>query len=271
MNTRKRLKQKLSVVIPAYKAEKFIYKNILGVRNVLRSSSYRYEIICVVDGKIDNTLREAKKAAKKNPRLIRVHGYKKNKGKGHAIRYGMAQASGDIIGFVDAGFELNHKGLSMLLAHFEWYRADIIIGSKRHPASQVVYPWQRRILSRVYQIIVKLLFNINIRDSQVGMKFFRREVVQKVSPRLLVKAFAFDIEMLVVAHYLGYKRIYEAPVELKMKFDGSSTIASTGFVKTAWFMLWDTLAVFYRLKVLDFYNYKNRKSWISSDYLKLKN
>lgn len=166
----------------------------------------------------------------KNHKKVKVIGYKQNRGKGNAVRFGMFRAKGDIVGFIDAGVDLSPSAMHMLLAHFEWYDADIIIGSKRHPVSKVVYPWQRKILSFGYQIITKLLFNLNIRDTQVGIKFFKANVAKKILPRLLVKKFAFDIEMLVVANYLGYKRIYEAPIELKMDFN-ESTIATKGFVK----------------------------------------
>lgn len=268
--TKKYKKKLLSVVIPAYKAEKFIAKSILDAKNTLDESGYPYEIVCVVDGKIDNTWNEAKKVARKYPSQVKVVGYKNNLGKGHAVRYGMAKSKGEIVGFIDAGSELNPEGLEMLLAHMEWYDADIIIGSKRHPASKVEYPLFRKILSIGYQYAVKLLFGLNVRDTQVGMKFFKRKVLEKTLPRLLVKAFAFDIEMLAVAHYLGFKKIYEAPVDLKLDF-GTSTIASKGFIKTAFFMLWDTLAVYYRLNILNYYSSKNKSKWITPKYLTLEN
>lgn len=259
----------LSVVIPAFKAEKIIEKSLLKIKKVLDQTRYSYEIICVVDGLVDKTFEKAKKIESLFPKKVRVVGYEKNLGKGHAVRFGMAQAKGDIIGFVDAGVELNPNGLSMLLEHLEWYGADIIVGSKRHPASKVVYPWQRKILSFGYQLLTRILFGLAVRDTQVGMKFFRREILEKVLPRLLVKDFAFDVELLSVANYLGYKRIFEAPVELKMKFGGVSTIASRGFIKTAWRVFWDTSAVFYRLHILSYYDYKNRKNWITPKYLTL--
>lgn len=260
----------ISVIIPAYKAEKFVKKNLLNVKNVLDQAGYPYEIICVVDGGEDKTYDIAKKLSTKYVDNIRVYGYSQNLGKGHAIRYGMAKAKGDIIGFIDAGIELNPNGLMMLLLHFEWYDADVIVGSKRHPASKVVYPWQRRILSLGYQLIVRLLFGLKIKDTQVGMKFFKREVLERVLPRVLVKEFAIDVEMLSVANYLGFKRIYEAPIELKMKFAGGvSTIASKGFLNTVFKTFWDTAAVFYRLRILSFYDYKNRKNWPTQDHLKL--
>jgi hypothetical protein len=92
--------------------------------------------------------------------------------------------------------------------------------------------------------------------------------LEKTLPRLLVKAFAFDVEILAVANYLGFKRLYEAPIDLKMKFKGSlSTIASKGFIKTSWSMLWDTAAVFYRLRILHYYDDKNKNNWITPNYL----
>ena len=263
-------KKLISVIIPAYKAEKFIRKNILHIKDVLDQTRYRYEIICVVDGQIDNTFKEAQKIERKFPSVIKVVGYLTNMGKGHAVRYGMARAKGEIVGFIDAGGDLDPNGISMLLEHFEWYSADVMIGSKRHPASKVEYPWQRKIVSVIYQLLVRVLFGLKVRDTQVGIKFFRRQVLEKVMPRLVVKAFAFDIEILSVAKMLGYNRIYEAPVELRMKIgDGVSTIASSGFIKTSFAMLWDTLAVFYRLNILRYYDESNKGNWITPEYLKI--
>lgn len=260
----------ISIVIPAYKAENYIVKNILSIKKVMDNLRYDYEIIVVEDGKTDKTWEKVDKLAKKNNK-IRIVGYLTNLGKGHAVKFGMARAKGDIIGFMDAGPELNPESIPLLLEHFEWYDADIIVGSKRHAASKVEYPWQRRILSFGYQVGVRILFGLKVRDTQVGMKFFRREVLEKILPRLLVKKFAFDIEMLAVANSLGYTKIYEAPTQIKMKFGGGvSTIASKGFIKTVFNMAWDTVAVFYRLKILKYYDYKNRKNWITPDYLKIK-
>lgn len=250
----------ISVIVPAYKQEKTIAKDLLMIKEVLDKLSYRFEVICVVDGKVDKTFSNALRLAKKYSNL-KVIGYETNKGKGYAVRFGMAESRGDIIGFIDSGMDLNPNGLSILLEHFELYSADIIVGSKRHPVSKVYYPWQRKILSIGYQVLVFILFGLKVRDTQVGMKFFKREVLEKVLPRLLVKAFAFDVEMLAVAHYLGYNRIFEAPVEIKLKFGGASTLTSQKFIRTVIAMLIDTLAIFYRLKILGYYSDKNQRKW----------
>lgn len=256
----------ISVIVPAYKKDTVIQRNLLKVKEVLDLTRYKYEIICVVDGEVDKTYTKALSVAKKYPRTFKVLGYRNNMGKGHAVRYGMARARGDIVGFIDAGLDIDPNGISMLLEHFEWYKADIIIGSKRHPASRVKYPWQRRVLSFGYQMFVRILFGLNVRDTQVGLKFFRREVIEKTLPRLLVKAWAFDIEMLAVANYLGYGKIYEAPIELKMEFGGASIVTSNKFFKTVLGFATDTLGIFYRLNILKYYDYKNRKNWVNFKY-----
>lgn len=261
----------LSVIIPAYKAEKIIQKTLKRVKEVLDETGYFYEIICVVDGKVDGTFEKANRIARRFPKKIHIVGYENNLGKGHAVRFGMARANGDVIGFIDAGFDIHPSGIKMLLMHFDWYKADIVIGSKRHPASKVTYPWQRKILSFGYQMMVRILFGLNVRDTQVGLKFFRREVLEKTLPRLLVKAWAFDVEMLAIANYLGFKRIYEAPVELKMEFGGASVLTSKKFLRTVMGFAIDTMAVFYRLNIIHYYDDKNRHLWITPDYLTLNN
>lgn len=250
----------VSVIVPTYKQEKTIVRDLKKIKNVLDKLRYPTELICVVDGKFDNTFKNALRFSKKFDN-VKVIAYETNKGKGYAVRFGMAESRGDVVGFIDAGMDLNPNGLYMLLEHFEWYSADIIVGSKRHPVSKVFYPWQRRILSMGYQLLVRLLFGLKVRDTQVGMKFFKREVLDKVLPRLLVKAFAFDVEILAVSNYLGFKRIYEAPIDIKLHFGATSTITSQKFLRTVLAMLIDTLSVFYRLKILHYYSDKNKRKW----------
>lgn len=248
----------ISIIIPAFKQEKTIIRDLKKIKVVVDQLRYPAELICVVDGRVDKTFEKALRFSKSFSNVKTV-GYDTNKGKGHAIRFGMAESKGDIIGFIDAGMDLNPNGLAMLLEHFEWYNADIIIGSKRHPVSKVSYPWQRRILSFGYQFLVWLLFGLKVRDTQVGMKFFKRKVLEKVLPRLLVKAYAFDVEILAVANYLNFKRIYEAPVDIKLQFGGLSEVTSKKLLKIIFWMFWDTLAVFYRLKILRYYSGANRR------------
>ena len=238
----------ISVIIPAYKQAATIVKNLTRIQKVLQQIRYPSEIIVVVDGQLDRTFQKAKTLA--SPQL-KVYQIKTHQGKGYTVRYGMTKAKGDYIAFIDAGMEIDPNGISMLLEHLEWYNADIIVGSKRHLASVVQYPWDRKILSWGYYLLVRLLFGVKIKDTQPGIKIFKRNVLEKILPQLVVKKYAFDIEMLSVARRKGFTRIFEAPIKLKYKF-GSVTNAAT--LRTIWHMLYNTLAVFYRLKILKYYD-----------------
>lgn len=238
----------LSVIVPAYKQGKTIKKDLENIIKTLESglSNTDFEVICVVDGKLDNTFNEALRIKSK---YLKVYTYKTNQGKGYAVRFGMSKAKGKLISFLDAGMDISPKGIMMLMAHLDWYNADIIVGSKKHPASRVNYPFLRKVLSFGYHIGIKLLFNLDIADTQSGIKIFRREVVEKILPRLLVKTYAMDIEMLAVSKYLGFERIYEAPIEVTFSKATSAISWNTSFL-----MAWDTLAVFYRLRILKYYD-----------------
>lgn len=254
----------LSVIVPAYKQEKTIAEDLRRIEEVLKQIRYDYEVICVVDGKVDKTFESAERIESAK---IKVVGYRKNRGKGYAVRYGMARARGDLIAFIDSGMDIDPNGISMILEHVEWYDADIIVGSKRHPASEVDYPFPRRLLSLATQIMVWVLFGLRVRDTQAGLKIFRRKVLESVLPRLLLKRFAFDVELLAVARRLGYRRIYEAPVKVSHKFSSAVKIFGPNGI---WRAFLDTLAVFYRLKILQYYDDKSKRKWVYDKELDMK-
>ncbi len=245
----------LSVVVPVYKQGKTIIKDIGNIETILKQIRYDYEMIVVVDGKKDDPMSFQAASSYKSVK-VKVIAYENNHGKGYAVRYGMARCKGDVIAFIDSGMDINPNGLSIALEHMEWYQADIIVGSKRHPASKGKFPLKRRIYSLGYQILTWILFGLNVRDTQTGLKIFKRKVLEDVLPRLMIKQFALDVEMLSVARHLGYKRIFEAPIELIWR--GTSTISSKYVIST----LVDTLAVFYRLKILHYYDDCNKRKWV---------
>ncbi|MEM4230365.1 MAG: glycosyltransferase [Candidatus Pacearchaeota archaeon] len=247
----------LSLVIPAYRQEKTIVKDIKNLDRVLSALPYNYEIIVVEDGFLDETGPKIKnqKSKIKNLKLL---GYKVNHGKGYAVKYGILRAKGDVVGFIDAGMDLDPSEISVALDLMKWNNADIIIGSKLHPESKVSYPLSRKVLSWGYRILTRVLFGFKVKDTQVGMKFFRKKVAKEVFSRIVIKRFAFDVEVLTVAYKLGYKKIYETPVKLNFK-GGMSSITAVNFWKTIFWMLWDTAAVFYRLRILHYYDYDKMK------------
>lgn len=240
---------KLSIIIPAFKEEANIYKTIDGILQAHDILDYDYEIVVVVDGSPDGTAKEARRHRSKK---VHVFEYSQNHGKGYALKYGTQKAKGDIITFVDAGGDFNPKQFDKCVKLLEIFDADFVIGSKRHPASKINYPLARRFYSWGYHRLVKLLFGLNVTDTQTGLKFLKRTVAKNIMPRLLVKRYAFDLELLVIAHQLGYNRIFEAPVEMNFNQAGSNA-ANIDAIKH---MFVDTLAIFYRARILKYYTKK---------------
>lgn len=244
----------LTLIIPTYKDEAIIVKSVTSIKKVLDKIRYDYEIIVVVDGEVDATYQKLKQAAIPKTTIIQ---YKKNHGKSYAIRVGMHFAKGDYVMFIDSGMEIHPNGISMLIEHMEWYSADIIVGSKRHPASRVHYSNMRKILSYGYYLLVRLLFHIHVRDTQAGIKIFKAKVLRRVLPKLVEKRFAGDLELLVVAHQHGFTKIYEAPIKMDYRL---ANLTSAATIRSIYGMFIDTLAIFYRAHILNYYLFNRRKS-----------
>src|ERR1035437_6365212 len=149
----------LSLVVPAYKQEKTIVKDLQNLSSVLSKLPFKYEIVVVEDGYLDGTAGKIKKIKDKH---IKIFGYKENHGKGFAIKYGVEKAKGDIIGFIDAGMDINPAEISLMLNLMELENADIVLGSKLHPQSRVNYPKSRQILSWGYRTLTHVLFGFKV-------------------------------------------------------------------------------------------------------------
>jgi glycosyltransferase involved in cell wall biosynthesis len=236
---------KLSVIVPAYQEGARIRANLLRLVGELDAMCTSYEVIVVSDGSTDDTVAEARSV--ESPRVT-VLSYAVNMGKGHALSCGVRQVSGELVTFIDADMELNPKEIRTFVNLLESGGHDVVVGSKRHRQSRVEYPLFRRLQSMAYQLLVRVLFSLRVRDTQTGLKLFRREVLAEAVPLLAVKRFAFDLELLVVAHHLGYRRIVEAPIELDFQFESSVRLSA------AFQVLWDTAAIFYRLNILRYYD-----------------
>lgn len=238
------MKRQLSVIIPAYNEGSVIRGTLESVHQEVHAIPHS-EVIVVCDGSSDDTYQQALSC--KHPEVT-VLGYKRNMGKGHAVKYGVARCSGEIVMLLDADMEIHPKHIRPMLSSMREHKADVVIGSKRHPFSEVDYPLQRRLLSWGYQRLTNLFFRIDVRDTQVGLKAFRREVIEQASMRMVGKRFAFDLEMLVIAHHLGFRRIEEFPVKIEHAFGSSIGIRAVRDT------LIDTLGILYRERVLKYYD-----------------
>jgi glycosyltransferase involved in cell wall biosynthesis len=240
----------LSVVVPAYREGRRIHDNLKRLIDELDQLKVTYEVVVVSDGNTDATVREAKRLG--SP-AVKVFHYPMNIGKCFALSLGVDQSIGALVTFIDADMELDPANIKGFIELMQTSGCDAVIGSKRHPESKVAYPWFRRFQSGVYQMLTRVLFNLNVRDTQTGLKLFRRQVLAEAVPLLAIKRFAFDLELLVVARYLGYRNICEAPITLNYRFESTVNLGS------AWNVLWDTAAIFYRLRILRYYGRRKRE------------
>ena len=251
----KEVKEKFSVLIPVHNEERQIERNLAEVKKTLDNLGCSYEIVVIDDGSTDNSYQVLKSLEESIPELI-VQKNTQNFGKGRALKKAFKYISGDLIVWLDADLDLHPLQIETLYDIMVLNDADIVIGSKMHPNSKVNYPFLRRVISLGYYLLIRILFNLPCHDTQTGLKLFKRKVLEQVFPRILVKQFAFDLEVLVNACHLGFK-LAEAPIILENKRDygriGTSSIYTTFL---------DTMAIWYRMYILKYYDridYHRRK------------
>jgi glycosyltransferase involved in cell wall biosynthesis len=244
----KNLKETISVIMPAHNEGPRIFDNIRETVETFRNFECDYEIIVVDDGSQDNTFSEIERAASVFEN-VKCAQNKENYGKGRALKKGFRYAKGGLVVFLDSDMDLHPAQLQTFIDIMRLDEADVVIGSKRHPNSKLDYPWHRRVVSAVYFFFVKIIFGLPLNDTQTGLKLFRREVLERVFPKMLVKKFAYDLELLVLAHRFGYK-IVEAPVIIKWQ-RSSWRVVGLRPIRDTWL---DTMAVWYRMYILRYYD-----------------
>ena len=240
---------RLSIVMPLYRLADEAARNLREVAELFEKYEVKTELVPVDDGSGDGTdkvlaqLDFSKFAhVTLNPVICRRNG-----GKGAALRAGFEASTGRYVMLLDGDLDIHPKQTPYFFEAMVTKGADIVVGSKRHKKSVVQYPWHRRIVSGCYFTLVKWFVGLPITDTQTGMKLFKREVLGPALERMLVKTYAFDLELLSIAASRGAK-IVEAPVVIRFgnKFGALKP-------KTVWQMSIDTLAVFYRLRLLRYY------------------
>ena len=167
---------------------------------------------------------------------------------GAALRAAFEATTGEFVMLLGGDVAANAAQTPAFFAAMKKRGADVVIGSKRHVDSSVNYPWHRRLLSWAYYTLVRWFLGVKVSDTRTGMRLFRRETLGYALERMLVKDHAFDLEILTIAFRHGAV-IAEAPVVVQG--GGSFTaVPQRGVVKG---IVNDTLAVFYRARILGYY------------------
>lgn len=191
---------RVSLVIPAYNEEARIGETLERACSYFSEQDYGYEIIVVDDGSTDGTSDAASEAGE-NVRLIHYPG---NRGKGYAMRKGVAEAHGEFRIVYDADASTPIAEVEKFWPEFD-RGAAVVIGSRALAESdvRVRQPRYRRMMGRIYNMLLRALRLTTFRDTQCGFKAFTADSCDIIFPRLTVSGFGSDCEMLFIARLHG--------------------------------------------------------------------
>jgi len=198
---------KLSLVVPTYKKENIVLDQLERLYGYLSRKNPDFELIFVIDGYVDNTKDILNQYISQNRlQKIKVIGYRENRGKGYAIRYGMKKATGDVIGFIDADMDIQIRTLGYALKEIKKEDVNVVIPSKYHLDSNIEISFTREILSKGLILLNRMFLKLpeNITDIGCGLKLFKRDIVKRILPNLKINRFAIDSEILNEIGKIGY-------------------------------------------------------------------
>jgi dolichyl-phosphate beta-glucosyltransferase len=202
----------ISIVIPAFNEVNRLPVFLEKVISWCKNSSWKYEIIVVDDGSIDKTFEVAALYRDKfsNFEVVRI---RKNRGKGYAVKRGLLRSSGEICLFLDADGSVGPEEIGKNIHYILKKGHDIFVGSRvlRSKEQVLKVRLHRKLIGLAFNFFVQTFLLKNIKDTQCGFKMFRKEIVRPLFSRSYLRGFGFDIEMLYLAHKMGYK-VKEGPV-----------------------------------------------------------
>jgi len=194
---------KLSVIIPVYNE----VESIQVILERVQAQKLAHEIIVVDDGSKDGTRDVLKELDGKNG--VRVVLHEKNKGKGAAVRTGMAAALGDVLLIQDADLEYDPRDYPTLLKPLNEGIADVVYGSRFLGGSHRVAMFWHMVANRMLTFMTNILYNTILTDMETGYKVFRREILNG----MVLHANSFDFEPEFTAKILKrHFRIFEVPI-----------------------------------------------------------
>lgn len=226
----------LTILIPAYNESRRIQVTLDKVFAYAPQRFERFEVIVVDDGSDDGM---GAFIAKTYGERVRVVRQPERRGKGAAIRRGVAEARSAWILFFDADLSIPLEELAEFEKHTE--RVPIVIGSKRAPGSHVEYPKARRFLGGIGQTLISVFVVSGFHDTQAGFKLYRADVAKRLFAAQKIDGFGFDFEVLFLAKRLGYG-VAELPIHCEHKIGGTVRLGTYATVMGEIFtVLWNRL------------------------------
>lgn len=199
----------LTIVIPIYNEENRIEKSIRALKKGFNFKEVELKkVIFVDDGSDDDIKKKLQDAHLKGNLKIsyQLISYKKNRGRGHAVKIGAQFAKTDYILYMDADFSIPLKNLNKFIPYME-KGYDVISGSKKMPASVAKIPrgFVRNVVGYGHSLIASMLLGVFYWDFQGGFKIFSKKYIKEVFPMLRIDRWGFDMEVLFLAKKMGFK------------------------------------------------------------------
>lgn len=204
-------KKTVEIVIPIFNEEDELEESIVKLHRYLEKdlANFSWKITIADNASTDSSLDIAKKLSRRFSHIGFIH--LDEKGRGRAVKQAWRQSKADRLVYMDVDLSTDLKSLPNLLDSLG-KDYDIAIGSRLSSKSKVVgRPVKREILSRGYNILIKVFFGTNFSDAQCGFKAVNKNIAKSLLPKILDNAWFFDSELLIVGEKMGY-RIHEEPV-----------------------------------------------------------
>ena len=202
-----------SIVIPCFNEEGRVSETLRVTIEYLAANAPESELIVVNDGSTDATGTIARKILSETRIATRLLENFPNRGKGAAVRTGLLAAREPIGLFSDADLSTPIEETPKLIEPIANGEVDIAFGSRALDRSLIGIhqPWWREQGGRVFNLLVRLATGLPFWDTQCGFKAFRLDVCRPILESARINGFAFDVELLFLAHRRGL-RIREIPV-----------------------------------------------------------
>jgi len=199
----------VSLVIPCYNESDRIPGMIDALKRFEAKWKADYEVVVVNDGSTDNTLEVLKvklQTSLTKAKRLEFIDVQPNKGKGNALKEGVAAANGDYILTLDADMATAPTDLNRWLKKLPgktFHNNEILIGSREHEQSKVDGNPLRKIMGIVFNLIIQLFTPLNNRDTQCGFKLYPSAIGKELFAALRFTGWAHDVEILYRAHQKG--------------------------------------------------------------------
>jgi glycosyltransferase involved in cell wall biosynthesis len=217
----------VDVVIPVLNEAHVLRRSVETVRNFLCANvHYRWQIVIVDNGSTDGTQGVAEQLAAEHEDVKFIHLLQR--GRGRALRQAWLQSTADVVSYMDVDLSTRLEHLPELLAAIAREGYDVATGSRLMPESRTTRSFKREVISRIYNVMVKMVLLTKFSDAQCGFKAVSRRAVEAIVPKIEDQTWFFDTELLVLAEKNGY-RIKDIPVVWEEDDDSRVKIMKTGW------------------------------------------